>query len=257
VAPTAFNSVPFSRSVLQVDVTTQAGCEWTSTSNATWVTMSGGTNRTGNGRVELTVAENIAAARSVTVAVAGQPVKIDQQSRPACAYTLLGPTTFTPSSNGGTVWITVSTAAGCEWVVTGHPSWVSVSPTAAVGSGPTTITVQPNSGAARAVSFKIAGKDFVVQQGGAPCTYLAGNAVREYSHQKTTAEIDVVTQPHCPVSASESASWIRILSAPTFGSGEIVIRIDENSDEDRRSAPITITGQNFTYIVTVIQRGDD
>jgi hypothetical protein len=59
------------------------------------------------------------------------------------------------------------------------------------------------------------------------------------------------------VSATESASWIQIVSAPTFGSGEIVIRIDENTQEDSRSAPLTITGENFVYTVTVVQEGDD
>ena len=40
-----------------------------------------------------------------------------------------------------------------------------------------------------------------------------------------------------------------------MGSGEIVIRVDENTSRDGRSAPITITGENFVYAVTVIQEG--
>jgi hypothetical protein len=125
------------------------------------------------------------------------------------------------------------------------------------GPGTTTITVQSNDGAARSATFKIAGRDFVVQQASAPCTYAAGRQSRTVPYTRSTREIGVVTQAHCPVSATESASWIEILSAPTFGSGEIVIRIDENKDEDDRSAPITITGENFVYAITVIQEGND
>ena len=40
-----------------------------------------------------------------------------------------------------------------------------------------------------------------------------------------------------------------------MGSGEIVIRIDENTSREGRSAPITITGENFVYSVTVMQAG--
>ena len=65
------------------------------------------------------------------------------------------------------------------------------------------------------------------------------------------------TQSHCPVSATEDASWIEIASAPKFGSGEIVIRVDENTSDDERSAPITITDESFLYVITVIQEGKD
>jgi hypothetical protein len=256
VAPAAFNSVPFSRSVLQVDVTTQAGCEWTSTSNPSWVTLSGGTNRTGSGRVELTVAENAGGSRSATLVIAGESVRIDQQSRPPCAYAI-NPSSYNASAGGGGVSVAVTTAAGCEWAVTGNPSWVSASPTSSAGTANTTISVQSNTGAARTATFKIAGKDFVVKQASAPCTYSAGRDRREYGSRRTTREIGVLTQSHCPVSATEDASWIRILSAPTFGAGEIVLRIEENPDEDSRSAPLTITGENFSFVVTIVQRGDD
>jgi hypothetical protein len=47
------------------------------------------------------------------------------------------------------------------------------------------------------------------------------------------------------------------VSAPTFGSGEITIRMDENTSDQPRSAPITITGENFLHTTTVIQDGRD
>jgi hypothetical protein len=259
VAPSAFNNVPSSRTTLQVDVTTQAGCVWTATSNASWVTISSGTNGTGTGRVELTVAENTGTARSGALVIAGRQVTIEQQSRPPCAYAI-SPSSYKASSDGGNVSVTVTTAADCDWAVTGNPAWVSATPTSATGTRATTITVQSNAGAVRSATFKIAGKDFVVQQASAPCTYLAGRAVREYSHERTTREVGVFTQSHCPVSATESASWIEILSPlsqPAFGDTEIVIRIQANTGEDTRQAPITITGENYTFIVTIVQRGDD
>ena len=256
MAPTAFNNVLFSGEPKQVDVTTQAGCTWSAASNATWVAISSPTNNTGSGRVELTVAENSGGARSGTLVIAGQTVTVNQQSRPACAYTI-SPNSYNISSEGGSVEVTVSTASGCEWTVTGSPAWVSANPNKLAGAGTTSITVQSNTGAARSTTFRIAGRDFVVQQASAPCTYLAGRPTREVPYTQSTREIGVITQSHCSLSATENASWIQIVSAPTMGSGEIVIRVDENTSRDERSAPITITGENFVYAVTVIQDGRD
>jgi hypothetical protein len=254
VAPTEFNDVLFSGSPLQVDVTTQAGCMWSAASNATWVTISSGTNGTGSGRVELSVAENTGAARSGTLVIAGQTVTVNQQSRPPCAYTI-SPSSYNPSSTGGTVSVAVTTTAGCEWTVTDNPAWVSANPTSRTGSGTTTITVQSNDGAARSATFKIAGRDFVVEQSSAPCTYTHGPTSRTIpAYPTTTREIGINTQAHCPVNATVSVSWIEIMYAPTFGSGEVGIRIYENNGE-QRSATVTVTGENFIHTVTVTQEG--
>ena len=243
----------YSGTVLQVDVTTQANCTWTAISNATWVTISSGAGGTGSGRVQLSVAENTGAARSETVVIAGQTVTIGQQG-PPCAYTI-SPGTYSASSTGGTASVAVSTSAGCQWTVAGNPAWVTANPATGAGGGSTTITVQSNSGAARSATFQIAARDFVVQQASAPCTYANGVPVREVPYTRSTREIGVVTQAHCPVAVTESASWIFIESAPTLGSGEILIRISENTSTDSRSAPITITGENYFSSVTVLQAG--
>jgi len=149
----------------------------------------------------------------------------------------------------------VTTTSGCDWTVTGNPAWVSASPAGGTGSGTTIISVQSNGGAARSTTFKVAGRDFAVQQASAPCTYDAGANTRTVPYTQSTREIGVFTQDYCPVSAAETATWIEILSAPALGSGEITYRVDENKTKDSRSAPITITGENYTYVVTVIQDG--
>jgi hypothetical protein len=255
VDPSSYNA-PFTGGTTSVAVTTTAGCAWTATSNAAWITISGGAKGIGPGSVELTMSENTGAARTGTVVIGGQTVTVTQPAKAPCAYTI-SPDSYKPSSSGGTVSVAVSTAAGCEWTVAGNPTWVTAKPSASAGAGSTTITVQSNAGAARSATFKIAGQDFTVQQASAPCTYLWGQSVRTYSDARQTREIGVATQSHCPVSATEDASWLQILSAPTFGSGEIVIRLDENTAEASRSAPITVTGENFVFVVTVVQRGDD
>ena len=256
VAPSAFNNVAFPAGSLQVDVTTQAGCAWSAASNASWVTISSGAQGTGSGRVQLSAAENTGSARSGTVVIANQTVTVNQQGRPPCAYTI-DPGSYNPSSTGGTVSVKVTTTTACEWAVTGNPAWLSANPAGGTGNGATTITVQSNGGAARSVTLKIAGRDFSVQQAHAPCTYTTGPTTRRVPSRRSTRELGVNTQPHCPVAATESASWIEIVSAPAFGSGEVVIRMQENDSDDERSAIVTISGENFSRATTVIQEGED
>ncbi len=58
-------------------VTTASGCSWTSTSNASWISVISGSG-TGSGTASLSVAANTDAARSGTATVAGQIFTVNQ-----------------------------------------------------------------------------------------------------------------------------------------------------------------------------------
>jgi uncharacterized protein (TIGR03437 family) len=62
-----------------VAVTTSAGCAWTATSNAGWITIDGGASGAGAGALNFSVAANSANAfRRGTLTVAGQTITVDQ-----------------------------------------------------------------------------------------------------------------------------------------------------------------------------------
>ncbi len=86
-----------------VNVTTTAGCAWTATSNANWITINSGATGNGNGTVNFTVAANTGLARTGMITVAGQTFTVNQAV--ACP-TVMG---FTP----------VRGAAGSSVVITG------------------------------------------------------------------------------------------------------------------------------------------
>ena len=85
-----------------IAVTTTAGCPWTATSNANWITINSGSPGSGNGTLNFTVAENTGLARTGTITVAGQTFTVTQAV--ACP-TITG---FTPPRGavGGSVVIT-------------------------------------------------------------------------------------------------------------------------------------------------------
>ena len=54
-----------------IDITVSTGCPWAAASNASWITITGGSTGNGNGSVAFQAAPNTGAARSGTVTVAG------------------------------------------------------------------------------------------------------------------------------------------------------------------------------------------
>ena len=73
-----------------VGVTVAAGCAWTATTTADWITITSGAAGNGNGTVALTVAANAGAERTGAVTIAGQIFTVRQAAAPppACTYTL-------------------------------------------------------------------------------------------------------------------------------------------------------------------------
>ena len=61
-----------------VSVTTSSGCTWTSTSNASWITVETGASGTGSGTMTFGVSRNTAEARVGTLTIAGQTFTVTQ-----------------------------------------------------------------------------------------------------------------------------------------------------------------------------------
>src|SRR6185436_1331424 len=62
-----------------ITVTSQSGCTWNATTDASWIAITAGTSGTGNGTVRFVVALNTTFInRTGTIFVAGQPVTISQ-----------------------------------------------------------------------------------------------------------------------------------------------------------------------------------
>ncbi len=59
-------------------ITTAAGCQWSTLSNESWITVTEGASGTSGGMTGIRVAANTGAARTGTVFVAGQTLTINQ-----------------------------------------------------------------------------------------------------------------------------------------------------------------------------------
>jgi phosphatidylserine/phosphatidylglycerophosphate/cardiolipin synthase-like enzyme len=65
-----------------VTVTAGTSCTWTAASNATWISVTSGASGSGNGTVNLSVAQNTGAARSGTLTIAGTTLTVSQAAPP-------------------------------------------------------------------------------------------------------------------------------------------------------------------------------
>lgn len=108
-----------------LSVTAGAGCAWTASSNSGFVTLTSAASQSGNGTVNLTVAENSGDARNGTLTVAGQTVTVSQASGDPLYGNWAGtiikgagcPATL-PASVAWTGTIRRTTAASNEFVIT-------------------------------------------------------------------------------------------------------------------------------------------
>ena len=166
---------------VSVGVTAGAGCSWTATSNASWITITGGASGTGNGTVTFAVAVNGgASSRLGTLTIAGQSFTANQAGQ-SCSYALSS-TSASFSSHGGTGSVGVTAGAGCSWTATSNASWITITGGASgTGNGTATYVVAANGGASsRTGTLTIAGQTFTVNQEGQPAL-----GIRQYAIEPT------------------------------------------------------------------------
>jgi hypothetical protein len=147
-----------------IAVTAPAGCGWTATSGAGWITIASGASGTGNGTVRFTVAANTGPGRTGALTIAGQTFAVTQAS--GCDATL-DPTSRTFTRDPATSTIAVTIVAGCAWTATTSDDWITITAGASgTGNGTVTFTIERLMGNEpfRTGTILVAGKTFTVRQ---------------------------------------------------------------------------------------------
>jgi hypothetical protein len=143
-----------------VGVTAASGCSWTASSNADWITITGGSSGSGNGTVSYSVSANTYASnRSGTMTIAGQTFTVTQS---ACS-TILSPEyeSFNSGSNVGEVYVSAQT--DCGWSALSNATWITITAgRAGTGGGKVTYSVSANTDIARSGTLTIGDRTFTV-----------------------------------------------------------------------------------------------
>jgi len=232
-----------------VSVTTAAGCAWTASSNAPWLTVTGGATGTGNGTVSFAVAANTGAARTGTLTIATQTFTVTQSTGVApCSYSI-SPSSQNVGASASTVTVNVTTAAACAWTATEGVPWITIASGASdTGNGTVNLSIAANTGAARSGTVTIAGESFTVNQAAfvPACSYSISPSSQNVGAGASTVTVNVTTAAACAWTATEGVPWITIASgASDTGNGTVNLSIAANTG-GARSGTVTIAGQSFT-----------
>ena len=108
-----------------VSVTASAGCSWTASSSAGWITINSGNSGSGSGSCGYTVAANTgSSSRTGSLTVAGQTFTVTQ-SGVSCTYSI-SPTTLSVGSGGSTGTVSVTAVTGCSWSASSSAGWITI-----------------------------------------------------------------------------------------------------------------------------------
>ena len=244
---------------LTVAVTAGAGCHWTASSQASWITVVNGTSGTGNGAVALAVALNPGGQRTGTITVAGRTHTVTQAALLAtCAYSI-DSSAKSIGASGGTTDIGVTSGAGCNWTAASQTSWITVVTGAGSGSGVARLSVASNTGSQRTGSATVAGQTVTVTQAGAPttCTYSLDPTTQSAAALGGNFSVQITTQSGCGWTAASQNGWIELTSSSTgTGSGGVNYRVAIGLVSSR-SGSIKISGQTLTVNQAALLLSDD
>jgi hypothetical protein len=240
---------PSGGGVVDVRVTSGAGCTWNATSNASWISIQSGATGSGTGQVRLQVGANTGPERSGGATIASRPFTVTQGS--GCTFALTSTSAAIPAT-GGPEDVGVVTAAGCAWSISPDPSapWLHItSPPNREGEGRVTFNADPNPGPPRTARFTVAGHSFTVEQAGG-CSFSIAPTEQLFDVAGGTGTIQVTTSGGCGWQASSPADWITITSGATGnGPGAVNFSVAPNSGPGR-SAMLSVAGQAFTVTQT-------
>jgi hypothetical protein len=232
------------------NVAAGAGCAWTAASNDSWITITGGSNGSGNGTVNYSVgANNTLNQRTGTMTIAGQTFTITQDPAPPCTFTLSA-TGQSFGSGGGAGSVNLTAGAGCAWTAVSNESWITItSGSSGTGNGTVNYSVAANASLnSRVGMMTIAGQTFTITQAGASsCSYTLSHTGQTFPKGGGTSSLRVTAPAGCAWTATSNATWVTITSGNNgAGTGTVTFSVNVNFGRTPRSATLIIAGQAFT-----------
>lgn len=260
-------SAPSFGSMESVGVTTSTtGCDWTATSNQSWLTpqAAGGT---GSATLLYAVQPNpMTVARFGTLTVAGRTLIVRQAAAtapPATCGLTIWPTS-TAFVSASTTWgqaNVIASSESCAWAASSNASWLVPQTTNHTGSRFITYQVQANPATSpRTGTITIGDQILTVHQPGQaatsppppppppPCTLtLSPSSTTLPVASATRGWAGVVTSsPSCVWTATSNAAWLTPETTNHTGSLLLAYQVQANPTASPRTGTITIGGQTLT-----------
>lgn len=183
-------------------------------------------------------------------AVGPEPVRCELTIDPASANV-----SYTSSE----ISVALRTERDCLWTTNTAATWLTPSPTSGQGDATILITVAQNTQqSVRTGTVTINQRQVQISQAAAPpppppppvpCSFSLAPPSRVFGDRGGNGSVEVQVAEHCEWSASTSAFWTSITSAPTgTGTATITYTVDRNFGRLSRTASITIAGQSHLVV---------
>jgi hypothetical protein len=230
-------------------IATTPECAWNATVDNGWVQLSR-TSGTGTAEVSYNYDANAGATpRTATISSQGQTHAVVQEAAaPQCSFTVQ-PSSRDFPAGGGSGSITIGTTANCRWDASSNSPWVVLAATTGTGPAELAYTVQANATtSSRSATVTAAGQAHTVtQQAAAPtCTFTLDPSSRSFTAAGGEGRFNVVTQPGCQWTATNTNGWVSGGTGGGTGPGEVVYNVQANAVTAPRSGPITVNGVAHT-----------
>jgi hypothetical protein len=132
----------------------------------------------------------------------------------SCTYSI-SPTSQSFGSGSGSGGVNVTTQNGCQWTVSGNPSWVTIPAGSGTGSGVVNYSISANTGTqSRQATFTIAGKTFNISQEGSstlPSDILLNgdfeSGVQEWT-EYSSGDYEIITNYYLWAYAGSWFAWL-------------------------------------------------
>ena len=170
----------------------------------------------------------------------------------ACTYTLSPTNVNIPYNAASVSFNVIASEPACAWTAVTEVggTWITITSGASgTGNGTVTFSVTENtqSDVIRVGRISVAGQNFIVQQGPAPCTFALSSNGANFSAAGGGGSVFVTTQIACVWLVVSNSPWIIFNSAPGWGSGAVTFTVQPNFGA-RRIGTITIASMTFTVI---------
>ncbi|HEX8286674.1 MAG TPA: BACON domain-containing carbohydrate-binding protein [Pyrinomonadaceae bacterium] len=226
--------------------TTQPGCNWTATSNASWIAVTSNSNGTGSGTINFSVQANTGSARTGTITIGGQTYTVNQAS--GCSYSLSS-NSANFNSSGGNGSVSVTGGSGCAWSAVSDVSWIAVtSGSSGNGNGTVTFSVDPTT-SSRTGTISIAGQTYTISQTGS-CTFNFAPPTQNIGDSGGSGSFSfTASSTSCSWYPISNSSWITINNGNIgSGNGTVFFTVAANNTGQTRTGTIIIGGQTYSII---------
>jgi hypothetical protein len=226
-----------------------SGCGiWTAVSRDEWIVIGAVSSGTSTGTVNFTVAANpVASRRSGSIHVGGAIITIEQD--PLCVYSISTPNVSTGrDAYSGAIGILAT--SGCSWTPVSSQPWLKITSFNGTGNGTVVYNATANTGPARQAKITVAGREFLLTQGGIGSCVTSVTPTASAPPGQTRAKLSISTEIGCKWNASASASWLEVYPLEGTNSGSIDWTAYPNFGTKTRTAIVTIGDKTFTVTQT-------